>query len=56
VRADRAGKGLADLSLRVPTNLVAGAGFVCSMTPIGLRRRRKARDECPVAHAGIAAA
>ena len=39
VRVDREGKGYADLSIGVPTFVVAGAGFVCSMAPIALRWR-----------------
>ena len=39
VRVDRDGKGYADLSIGMPTGMVAGAGFVCSIAPIELRRR-----------------
>ena len=39
VRVDRTGRGFADLSLHVPTGMVAGAGFGCSIEPIELRRR-----------------
>lgn len=39
VHVDRDGKGYADLSIGVPTGMVAGAGFGCSIGSIELRKR-----------------
>jgi hypothetical protein len=38
VKVDRLGKGYADLSIGVPTSMVAGASFVCRFRPIELRK------------------
>lgn len=39
VRMDRKGKGYAELSIGVPTTMVAGARYGCSIEPIELRKR-----------------
>ena len=50
VRVDREGKGYADLSIGVPTTMVAGASFVCRFRPIELRKDHSQYPKCSKRH------